>query len=287
MTMDQEERESAYGADFDWLPVTSVASGELREAAKDLYVLTVQIVNVCFVAFPRWKEWVLVDAGMPGSAGRIRKAAESLFGEDRPPRAIVLTHGHFDHVGGIVELIDRWDVPVYAHEAEMPHLTGKRSYPAPDPTVEGGWVAKLSRMFPHEPVDLGDRVRALPADGTVPFMPGWRYVHTPGHTPGHISLFREEDRALVAGDAFVTVRQDSLLGVVLQKPEISGPPRYLTPDWEAARESVAKLAALDPAVAVTGHGPPMSGEALSRELRRLARDFERIAVPDFGRYAKH
>src|SRR5690606_31836029 len=114
------------------------------------------------------------------------------------------------------------------------------------PPWRGGWVAKLSLLFPRDPVNLEDRVRKLPPDGRVPGMPGWRWIPTPGHTPGHVSLFREADRSLIAGDAFVTVRQDSLYKVVMQRKEISGPPRYWTTDWPSARESVKRLHALNP-----------------------------------------
>ncbi|GFR37325.1 hypothetical protein PRECH8_06210 [Insulibacter thermoxylanivorax] len=91
----------------------------------------------------------------------------------------------------------------------------------------------------------------------IPSLPSYRWMHTPGHSPGHVSLFRESDRTLIAGDAFVTVRQDSLYKVLTQQKEINGPPRYLTTDWQAAKESVKRLAALKPAYAVMGHGPPM------------------------------
>ncbi len=71
-------------------------------------------------------------------------------------------------LGGIIELIKHWDVHVYAHQMEIPFLTGQQSYPEPDPTVEGGMVAKMSPLFPNEPIDLGNNVKALPTDGTVP-----------------------------------------------------------------------------------------------------------------------
>ncbi|UFJ40271.1 MBL fold metallo-hydrolase [Brevibacillus humidisoli] len=269
------------------IPVTSTASGIGKEVAPDLYSLTVQIVNVCFVGHPQQAdEWVLVDTGMPGSAERIVAVAAERFGTDKRPGAIILTHGHFDHVGAVRELAEQWDVPVYAHEQELPYLTGRSDYPQPDGSVEGGLVAKLSPLFPNEGIDLGERIHKLSADGTVPKLPGWRWIHTPGHTPGHVSLFREEDRALIAGDAFVTVRQDSLYKVIAQVEEINGPPRYLTTDWQAAWESVKQLAALQPALAVTGHGLPMSGTQLSRGLEQLAREFDRVAVPDYGRFVK-
>jgi len=127
-------------------------------------------------------------------------------------------------------------------------------------------------------------LRALPESGDVPEMPGWRWLHTPGHTPGHVSLWRDADRLLVAGDAFVTTKQESAYAVAVQKPVVSGPPRYYTPDWEAAKTSVRTLAVLSPKRVVTGHGRALGGPGLRGALERLARDFERLAVPEHGRY---
>lgn len=273
-----------YGSDYKFIPETSIESGHGIEVLPDLFCYTIQIVNICFVGNPETNDFVLVDAGMPKCANEIFSIAEDRFGTNCRPKAIILTHGHFDHVGGIIELIKYWDVPVYAHQMEIPFLTGQQSYPEPDPTVEGGMVAKMSPLFPNEPIDLGNNVKALPTDGTVPHMPEFRWIHTPGHTPGHISLFREKDRTLIAGDAFVTVKQEYLYKVITQEQEISGPPRYLTTDWKAAKESVIKLEKLKPLTAVTGHGIPMSGELLSTSLKTLVQEFDKIAVPDYGKY---
>jgi len=274
----------SYGEDYKYIPATSVESGSGMEVMADLYSHTVQIVNICLVGHPKTKEFVLVDAGMPLSANKIISVTEKRFGANSKPKAIILTHGHFDHVGAIVELVKHWDVPVYAHELEMPFLTGKTSYPEPDPTVEGGMISKMSPMFPIKPINLGNYVKPLPVDGSVPHLPGFRWIHTPGHTPGHVSLFRDEDRALIAGDAFVTVKQEYLYKVLTQEQEISGPPRYLTPDWTAARASVEKLEALKPSIAVTGHGLPMAGSLLTDSLRKLVEEFDRIAIPDHGKF---
>jgi glyoxylase-like metal-dependent hydrolase (beta-lactamase superfamily II) len=88
-----------------------------------------------------------------------------------------------------------------------------------------------------------------------------------------VSFFRESDRTLIAGDAFVTVRTDSFYKVIIQKEEINGPPRYFTTDWDAAFESVKKLEALKPEIAITGHGPAMEGEELRSGLKELVDDF--------------
>lgn len=265
---------------------TFPSSGPAREIVPDLAYLRTAIVNLFFWG-PRDagdRGWVLVDTGLYGSGPRIVQAAEERFGKGARPRAIILTHGHFDHRGSIHELVEMWDCVVYAHPLEMPYLTGDSAYPPPDPTVPGGAMARMSFMYPRKPIDLGGRVRPLPADGTVPGMPGWRWIHTPGHTAGHVALFRDGDRTLIAGDAFVTTRQEALTYVLEQTPEVNGPPAYYTPDWLSAERSVKLLAALEPEIAATGHGIPLGGPQLRDELRALAADFRARAVPAHGRY---
>src|SRR5262245_17287832 len=96
----------------------NAASEDPSRVAPGFAYLRDRIVNVAFIGSSDGRDspWVLVDAGLGGSASRIARAAESLYGPDAVPAAIVLTHGHFDHVGSLRELVRRWDVPVYAHE---------------------------------------------------------------------------------------------------------------------------------------------------------------------------
>ena len=250
----------------------------LSDVAKGVTGLRILFVNV-YAVTSSMGGWVLVDSGIPYSAGRIRNWAEASFQNRVRPDAIVQTHGHFDHTGALKELADEWDVPIYAHSAETPFLTGKSSYPPPNPSVGGGLMSLMSPLFPRGPVDVSSHLRALPAGGAISELPGW-WLHTPGHRAGHISLFRPEDRVLLVGDAFCTTDQKSFLSVAQQKPELNGPPPYYTPDWDQARASVEKLAALRPTVLAPGHGLPMAGPEVESALRTLARDFDRIAKPD-------
>ena len=148
-------------------------------------------------------------------------------------------------------------------------------------------MARMASLYPRRPIDLGSRVRELPADGTVPPLPGWRSVHTPGHTAGHVSLFRDADRALVVGDAFCTTNQESFLAVATQRPELHGPPAYFTTDWDAARDSVRRLAALQPAFVAPGHGQPMAGDDATRALVELSERFDDVARPQHGHYVQN
>lgn len=260
---------------------------EIEELAEDLARLRVAFVNVYIVGRARRdgpKPWALVDAALSVGAAQILGTAAERFGPEIKPSAIILTHGHFDHVGALEALLGVWDVPVYAHTLELPFLTGRSDYPPPDPTVGGGLAARLAPLNPERGVDVSGRVQPLPSNGDVPGMPGWRWIHTPGHAPGHVSLFRASDRVLIAGDAVATTRQESVYSLATQRKEMAGPPADFTIDWDKARQSVETLALLKPMLLVAGHGEPMRGDAVADELAALARDFDRRARPRKGRY---
>ena len=259
------------------LPIGEEDVVPLKDIAPGVAGLRILFVNVFGVSNDDGS-WTLIDAGIPMSSSRIRKWAESTFGN--APSAIVLTHGHFDHAGSAKDLADHWNVPVYAHQMETPFLDGRQHYPPPDPSVGGGVMATLSPLYPKGPIDLETRLRAFSADDMLPFMPGWKIIHTPGHTIGHVSFFRESDRVLLVGDAFCTVKSESLTAIAKQTPELHGPPAYYTPDWIAAKASVAKLAALEPDTLAPGHGQPLSGSDIPGQLQRLSARFDEIAMPE-------
>jgi hypothetical protein len=117
-----------------------VRDDKTRQIATDVAYRQIAIVNVIFSGPPDAGDgqWVLIDAGLTGSASAIRTAAQARFGQTGRPSAIILTHGHFDHVGSLETLAAEWDVPVYAHRLEHPYLNGTISYPPADPSVGGG-----------------------------------------------------------------------------------------------------------------------------------------------------
>lgn len=281
---------TAFEPDIQQLPIdqpdmktTSTKEQHCFKVAEGVWGLRDIFVNVYFIANPD-HSWVLVDAGLKTAYPKIKKAAAEIFGENVPPQAIILTHGHFDHVGSLQKLIEDWQVPVWTHFLELPYLSGKSSYPPADPTVGGGLMASMAWMYPNDPINVADAIKTLPVTHSVPVLPEWKYFHTPGHAPGHISLWREQDKVLIAGDAFVTTKQESAWCVATQKKVLSGPPKYFTYDWQQSKDSVNLLAGLNPQIVATGHGKPLTGPELSQQLMHLAHHFETSAVPKRGRY---
>jgi glyoxylase-like metal-dependent hydrolase (beta-lactamase superfamily II) len=261
----------SYGA------VGSAEEGRPLDYADDILRVATGIVNTYLVGTA--ERWFLVDTGITGFAPLIRNAATARFGASSRSAAIVLTHGHFDHAGNADALALDWDVPVLAHPLEMPYLTGKSDYPPIDSTM-GGAIATLARTFSRR----GRRLRAklFELSGTsIPGAPEWRWIHTPGHTHGHVSLFRDTDGTLLAGDAIVTMDMDSWAEQVRRTPAPANPPAPLTTDWQAARRSVEDLALLRPKAVGAGHGLPIAGDGVADALEVFARTF----TPPEGRYS--
>ncbi|QAA33097.1 MBL fold metallo-hydrolase [Clostridium manihotivorum] len=263
-------------------------SSSSEQVTEDIIVARFKIVNAVLIGNVNNinKEWVLIDTGLESSAEEIIEIAEKYYGKGNKPKCIILTHGHFDHIGSVRYLSELWQVVVYAHKLEIPFLTGKEDYPKGDPSVDDGLVAKMSQYFPIQAIDLGDKVKILPEDGTVPNLSEWRWVHTPGHTPGHISLFRERDRALIVGDAFTTLKQESLSSVLIQNKDVNGPPAYLTTNWEDAKNSVKVLADLKPEIIIPSHGSPMSKKDIEPYLEELVKKFDEEVIPEQGKFVK-
>ena len=194
--------------------------------------------------------WVLVDTAWPHRGQAIKTAAGSLFGAGTRPAAILLTHIHPDHSGSALELARFWDVPVYVHPDELPLAAGGYLPQFANP-LDRWLVAPLLRVMPRHAVEesrsrasLAGTVQALDSGAQVPGLPDWQCIPVPGHTPGHVALFRTADRVLITGDAVLTVNLNSLRDLLARRQRVSGPPYISTWNWPAATRSVAVLAKL-------------------------------------------
>jgi glyoxylase-like metal-dependent hydrolase (beta-lactamase superfamily II) len=265
---------------MDDIKISEEHVAAMDAVAPGIFGLRIVFVNVYAVTHPD-NSWTLIDAGLPFSEGFIHRWAEKRF--EKAPNAIILTHGHFDHVGAARQLAERWNAPIWAHPLEFPYLTGKEKYPPPNAKAGGGLMSALAPIYPRGPIDLGSRLQPLPPSSSpvgLTLMPGWQILHTPGHTPGHVSFFRPDDKALLVGDAFCTTKPESFFEAALaQQTEIHGPPAYFTSDWRSARESVCRLAELRPGIIAPGHGKALTGAGLDEALLTLAANFDRLAVP--------
>ncbi len=266
-----------------------------QEIASNVYCMEVgsgiMRSNVYFVR--SGSSWVLIDTGSAKCDREIQQAAESLFGMNTRPAAILLTHNHPDHAGSAPELARKWGCLVYMHPEELPlitmdasnYLATVKKYANPLDT----WVLlPLLRLMPRRAREsmipessFKQVVRTFDPGAGVPGLSDWEWIHTPGHTAGHVSFFRPGDRVLITGDAVVNVHLNSLWSFLLwgfgrSSQRLSGPPWYTTWNWRAAKATVASLAGLEPRVLACGHGLPMSGNRTAPALRAFADHFNNV-----------
>lgn len=194
---------------------------------------------------------VLVDVGMPGSLDEIKAAMEKAGVPFEHLGAVILTHQDIDHIGSIQEVLKAIGkhIDVYAHREDKPYIEGEQVPIKMTPE----WNRQMLFRVPEEmrekveamlPVPTSAKVTKVVEDGDVlPFFGGLKIIFTPGHTPGHISLYHQASKTLIAGDA--TVSQDG---------ELLGPKPAATPDLPLAMESLKKFTELDVSKVICYHG---------------------------------
>jgi hydroxyacylglutathione hydrolase len=206
---------------------------------------------------------VQFDAGSQGMTKKARAAAQQLGGLKR----IVLSHAHADHRGTAPGL----DASVYCHTDEVADAESDASI-APYMDLSQLPVAPVRWIYPLllRRWDGG----AVKIEGTISEgdeVAGFRVVHFPGHAPGLIGLWRESDRVALVSDVVYFV--DSARLKPLPEGEASVPHPAWAWDHAKAKESVRKLAALEPAVVAAGHAEPLRGENLRETLERAAEKY--------------
>jgi hydroxyacylglutathione hydrolase len=181
---------------------------------------------------------VLIDAATRQAEKRIMR---QLAG--RTIAAHALTHAHPDHQGSSHAICERLNIPLWCGQGDVPAMETPGAIKNPKAPR---WLGSVQERFwtgPPHPVS-----RAL---GEGDEVAGFTVLETPGHSPGHVSYWRESDRTLIVGD--VLGNMNFITGI----PGLNTPPDMFTPDPARNRESARRLAELRPALACFGHGAPL------------------------------
>lgn len=219
------------------------------EVIPDVYQLSIGGSNIILIVE---EELTLIDTGFRGSSPRIVDVVNNLGRSVEEISLIILTHSHFDHAGGLAELRKLDRVKIAAHKAEMadagnqPFYTGGRQKQArnlPASALRSVLSVKLDEV--DIPLEGGEVLKPLG---------GLEVIHTPGHTPGSISLFSPRNKLLIVGDALHKRRWL--------------PPKLVSTDLAQAIDSVKKMARLDFEILCFGHGRPLTrgGRAKMQQL---------------------
>lgn len=194
------------------------------------------------------KELTLIDSGLQGQGEKIESQLQESGFSLSQLRFILLTHAHRDHMGSANEVATRAVAKVIAHEGEIPYLEKKDSLPVA--SILGMFLAWLEKkFFPKVPPCLVDK--GLYDEERLDILGGLQVIHTPGHTPGAISLYQPQRKILFCGDALFN--QNPATG----KKGLRLPISLFTADKEDALESVKKLSQFPIQTILFGHGDPI------------------------------
>jgi len=188
----------------------------------------------CYLA-----EDVLIDAGRTWDRRRIFAELEG-----REISMLALTHVHPDHQGVAKDVCEARGIPLACHAGDVDAMEGRR------PVQEASASNPVNRMIASIWQGPPYKVERVLQEGDE--VAGFRVVHAPGHSRGHVLFFRESDRVVICGDVIRNMSYATGL------PGIKEPPPLFTYDMEENRRSIRKLAALDPSLILPGHGPAVT-----------------------------
>jgi glyoxylase-like metal-dependent hydrolase (beta-lactamase superfamily II) len=221
----------------------------VKQLADDLYLLDgfpPYAINVYLIGD------VLVDAGSRHAGKRILRQLRG-----RTVTTHALTHAHADHQGSSHQVCEALGIPLWCGERDAEAAEdGRIRERMPAHPIN----SLIARVFPGPAHPVARRLR----EGDV--VGGFEVLDTPGHSAGHISFWRPSDRTLVCGDVF------NNMNVITGVPGLHEPPAFFTPDPGRNRESMRRLAALQPQLVCFGHGKPL------RDPSKLAAFTARLAL---------
>jgi hydroxyacylglutathione hydrolase len=192
---------------------------------------------------------VLIDAATRWDGRRILRQLG-----DRQLSMLALTHVHPDHQGVARMICEHYRIPLACHAADVPTMQGERPM-QPD----NSFIRFTSRICAGPPYPVA---RVLQEGDEVA---DFRVIHAPGHTPGHVILFRNDDRVAIVGDVL------NGMNLATTWPGLHEPPSFFCTDVAENRRSIRRLAELEPRLLCFGHGPPLSDmKKFDRFLGRLA-----------------
>ncbi|MBS4172839.1 MBL fold metallo-hydrolase [Bacillus sp. FJAT-49736] len=208
---------------------------------------------------------ILVDTGMPGQLSSIQAAMENTGVPFEKLKAIILTHQDIDHIGSLPEILQAcdWKIDVYAHELDKPYIEGSKHLikADPDKISKEAWDSfpePMKALYLNPPKAKVDHVLE---DGQVlPYCGGIEVIFTPGHTPGHISLYLQESKTLITGDA-----------MVISNGNLQGPVQRNTPDMETALQSLGKFVDYDIESVICYHGG-YSNDNVQEQILKIVQD---------------
>jgi glyoxylase-like metal-dependent hydrolase (beta-lactamase superfamily II) len=202
----------------------------------------------------------LVDTSLPDQSETISAALGEAGIGVRDLRRIIFTHQDLDHVGSGAALVRQSGAKVLAHSADAPYIEGRLRPIKPSPEMIEQRPQIREVMERLEPVSVDEQ---LENDTRLELAGGTRVIFTPGHTPGHISLYLERSKILIAGDALTA-----------ERGHLNGPNPLATPDMPTAIESLRRLADLDVDTIICYHAGVVSEDA-NGQLRRVREESSR------------
>jgi glyoxylase-like metal-dependent hydrolase (beta-lactamase superfamily II) len=220
----------------------------ILEVIPNVYQMTFRGVNVLVIAEA---EVTIIDTGFRASAPKIIDFVRSLGRSPAEISLIIITHNHFDHVGGLSELKKLTRASVAAHKADIYDVNGRLPYPQfVQKTLH---VRPFSALRPFLGIGPRDVDIRLNEGEMLPPLGGLKVIHTPGHTPGSICLLSPQHKLLIVGD--VLLRH----GTTIRFPHKSA-----STDLPQAIESAKGLAELDFDIICFGHGRPLMENARTK-----------------------